>query len=227
MTDMEITWKWMVTAPLHIGTGFSRAGFADRCVRMEKGHAVIPSSAVKGAVRGAGEQLARWLGATERETEEASLPRIPVLRRIFAPSEDRRFYRFRGCISEQQLRPYTLTSTKIKPETRVADDNTLRTIEFLPSGATFRGSVQLLAGEWNDDAKCDSKDLLFLLAAIASTEGIGGKKGSGVGRLQCLDLRAGGQPYADVLTRLEAIQTLRKLVKEGCKDANLKSSVDA
>jgi CRISPR/Cas system CSM-associated protein Csm3 (group 7 of RAMP superfamily) len=225
MTDMEITWKWKVTAPLHIGNGFSRAGFVDRCVRVEKEHAVIPSEAVKGAIRGAGEQLARWLGATVKETEDASFPRIPVLRRIFAPSEDRRFYRFRGCISEQPVKPYTLTSTKIDPGTRVALDNTLRTIELLPRGATFLGRVQLLAGEWDDSAKCDSKDLLFLLVAIVSTEGIGGKKGSGLGRLQCLDLCANGKPYADILTKLEVMQSLRELVKEGCKDADPKSAV--
>ena len=227
MMDMEITWKWKVTAPLHIGSGLSRAGFADRCVRVEKGHAVIPSEAVKGAFRGTSEQLARWLGATEKETEEASLPKIPVLRRIFAPTEDRRFYRFRGCISEEKVKAYTLTSTKIDPRTRVALDNTLRTIELLPRGATFPGRIQLLAGEWDDNAKCDSQDLLFLLAAIASTEGIGGKKGSGLGRLQCLDLYANGQRYKDVLAKLEVIQSLRKLVKEGCKDADPKSAVDA
>ena len=67
----------------------------------------------------------------------------------------------------------------------------------------------------------------FLLAAISSTEGIGGKKGAGLGRLQCLDLRAGGQPCKDVLTKLEVIQSLRKLVKGGCEDADPKSTLVA
>ena len=213
MSDLEITWKWDVTAPLHIGSGFSRAGFADRLVRIEEdGHAVIPSDAVKGAIRGSAEQLARWLGSKQKEIEDASLPVIPVLKRIFAPSETSSFYRFPGCVSEEPVKAYTFASTKIDPDSRTALDNTLRTIELLPGGVTFSGKVQLLAGEWTDETNRDYKDLLFLLAAIASTTGIGGKKGSGVGKLKCRDLSAGGTPYSGLLTKVETIQTLRTLV---------------
>lgn len=54
---------------------------------------------------------------------------------------------------------------------------------------------------------------MFLLAAIASTAGIGGKKGSGLGKLQCRELCAGGKSYSGLLTKVETIQTLRSLVK--------------
>ena len=215
MNDLEITWKWEVTAPLHIGNGFSRAGFADRLVRIDKkGHAVIPSDAVKGAIRGSAEQLARWLGLQEEEKEETSYPKLPVLRRIFAPTETSSFYRFPGCVSEQAVAAYTFTSTKIHPTNRSAEDNTLRTIELLPSGMTFAGKVQLLAGDWSDVSKPDHKDLCFLLVAISSTAGIGGKKGNGLGKLQCKELRVNGVSYSDLLTKLETIQLLRKLVVE-------------
>lgn len=101
--DLDISWKWEVVAPLHIGSGFSRAGFVDRRVRLEGGRAVIPSEAVKGSVRGAAEQLARWMGAVIKENDEESFPRLPVLKRIFAPDESRAYYRFCACVSSYLL----------------------------------------------------------------------------------------------------------------------------
>src|SRR5271157_3886157 len=139
MSDLLVTWNWNVSTPLHIGSGFSRAGFVDRCVRLEGDRAVIPSEAVKGAIRGAAEQLARWLGSQVTENEADSIPRIPVLQRLFAPDEHKSLYRFCGCVSANAVSAFSVSSTKINSETRSAEDNTLRTIEMLPRGMRFDG----------------------------------------------------------------------------------------
>jgi len=212
MGNMELRWIWKTVTPSHIGGGYSRAGFADRTVRLEGGHAVLPSEAVKGAIRGSAEQLARWLGAKEEENEMESIPRITVLQRIFAPDETERYYRFCGCRSERPVTAYTYSSTKINPETRSAADNTLRTIEMIPGGLEFAGRIQLLAGDWNDSGSADYRDAVFLAAAVAATEGIGGKKGSGLGRLACVKLEIGNACATPVLTKADIFQTLETVL---------------
>ena len=214
MNDSVITWTWKVSTPLHNGSGFSRAVFVDSCVQLSNRRAVLRKEAVKGAIRGTAEQLARWRGCTEIEADDASVPCIPVLKRIFAPDEKQRFYRFCGCVSTQEVIPYTVSSTKINPENRVAEKNTLRTIELVPEGTQFHGKIQLLAGRWDDTHSTDHKDLLFLLTALVSTEGIGGKKGTGFGRLECSEFKVNGTFYRDILATKETICILDELAKE-------------
>jgi CRISPR/Cas system CSM-associated protein Csm3 (group 7 of RAMP superfamily) len=217
MGNLEISWQWKTATPFHIGSGFSRAGFVDRAVRQENGFAVIPSSAVKGAIRGAAEQLCRWLGVRETESDTESIPRIPVVRRIFAPNEQRSFYRFCGCRSSQAVTAYPFSSTKIDRETRSAQDNSLRTIEMLPSGVMFEGRIQMLAGEWGNPDSTDYQDALFLAAALAATESIGGKKGTGLGLVECQQIKIGALPGRDLLTKPDTMTKLRKLIAEGSR----------
>ena len=176
MENIAITWRWETSRPFHIGSGFSRAGFVDRTVRLEDGYAVLPSDAVKGAIRGSAEQMARWLGSKVKESDTESIPRIPVLRNIFAPDEERMFYRFCGCRSRERIDAYTFSSTKINSDTRFAEDNTLRTIEILPKGVVFEGRIELLAGDWRNPTSPEYQHVLYLAAALAATESIGGKR---------------------------------------------------
>jgi len=222
MCNQVLSWTWTTAGPLHIGNGFSRAGFVDRAVRLDPaGHAICPGSAVKGAIRGSAEQLVRWLLASSghplpEESDRESFPRSEVVRRIFAPGDRGPLYRFTGCRSMLPCRPQTYSSTRIDLSSGSAMDQTLRTIEFLPKGIVFEGRIELSGGDWShDNDSSDGKDALFLAAAIAATERIGGKKGLGTGRVLCGNIAVTGRPLTEELTS----GTIFSLLRQHCLDA--------
>src|SRR5437763_10669223 len=88
MKRFDLTATWRVRASIHIGTGLSRNGIADRIVRLDPAtrQPCLPGDAVKGAIRGLAERVVRWLApTTNSESEEHSIPAHPALVRLFAP----------------------------------------------------------------------------------------------------------------------------------------------
>ena len=86
MPGLTIDFHWQLQDFLHIGTGMSRAGYADRTIRVDSEGAVfLNGGAVKGAIRGSAERIARWLYPNiPAEREDESMPKHPMLRRVFA-----------------------------------------------------------------------------------------------------------------------------------------------
>jgi len=218
MKAVEVSFRWRIRGHLHIGTGMSRLGEADRLIRLDAQKTpIIDGEQVKGAVRGAAERLIRWLGATVESSETDSYPRHPVLVRIFAPRPDAliRFEPARMDLN-QTRRAVQLASTAIGSG-GAADEHTLRVIEALEAGAEFQGKVSLY-GAWKTEQ--DRQDLRFLGAAILACEGIGGRKGVGFGRIECLSLVCKGatpELNFDVLANSQTIVHMRAALAAGGK----------
>jgi CRISPR/Cas system CSM-associated protein Csm3 (group 7 of RAMP superfamily) len=205
MNSVELNFHWTFTGPLHMGTGLSAAGYADRLVRLVNGVPQIPGEAVKGAIRGSAERIARWLeGIEELEAEDNSAPRNRVLQRLFASGEKAAFYRFQGANFTGGGTKTRVSATAIG-ENGVALDETLRTVEVWSRGADFEVVIRGYQGSWDDEQTDDWRDLLFLKAAIMATEGLGGKKGIGYGQLACCGLSG-----CEILSRTETIRMLRE-----------------
>lgn len=197
MQQVIVEFDWKIRTPLHIGTGMSRIGGPDRLIRQDAhNEPYIPGEAVKGAIRGSAERLAGWLSGHVPGDNADSAPRNPVLRRIFQTSSIYTcdvWWRFEPALKHKgSASPRTeLASTAIDPDSEVAKDHTLRVMEALWGGVLFKGRIEAFAADWSEPAR---QDLLFLCAAVLATEGIGGKKGIGFGRIECEDLRCTG-PY--------------------------------
>lgn len=95
---IHIAYQLNFSMPFHFGTGM-RAGLIDRAVlRDSKGYLYVPGSTIKGVVREHCEQLARFLGAEDKEQMRIGSPhvtrdaraalqgygeQIPIITRIF------------------------------------------------------------------------------------------------------------------------------------------------
>jgi CRISPR/Cas system CSM-associated protein Csm3 (group 7 of RAMP superfamily) len=205
MKDIEVKFHWKFAGPLHVGVGLSAAGYADRLVRLLNGMPQIPGEAVKGAIRGSAERIARWLEGIEgAEAEDNSAPRNRVLQRLFASGEKAAFYRFQAARFAAGGAKATVSATAIG-DNGVALDETLRTVEVWSRGADFEVVIRGYSGCWDDEQADDWRDLLFLKAAILATEGLGGKKGIGYGQLTCCGLDG-----CETLKRTETVRMLRE-----------------
>ncbi len=211
MSTLRIEWVWRLDGPLHIGSGLSRIGHADRLIRRDRDRRPhLPGDAVKGAIRMSAERLLRWLDSeTGLEPEDKSLPSHPITRRIFNPSDEGAYYRFLPGELPANAAPFTISSTALSAESRVARTETLRTIEASSRLDQWLIKIEAEGGNWEDQESQDWKDCLFLLAAIVSADNIGGKRGSGFGRvaLQDAPLSIGG-PSVD---RLRDESTILKI----------------
>ncbi|MCL5808193.1 MAG: RAMP superfamily CRISPR-associated protein [Deltaproteobacteria bacterium] len=192
MGRLQIAWTWQVKGQFHIGAGIGRVGYADSILRCDaNGRIFIPGDAVKGAVREAAERLLFWLvpsRGTDIPQTSYPDPEYPILQTFFAPPPGRPFYRFspgRIVGGPQAMRP---ASTAIDNATGVADDTTLRILETLPPNVSFKPSVTGEGSNWSPQGKVERMNLIFLLAAILSTEVVGGKKGIGHGEMAVKDL---------------------------------------
>ena len=184
MRQIKITSIWRFPSPLHVGTGLSQAGVGDRTIRLDKGVPVIPGDAAKGATRMAAERLLRWLApGTEAEAGEHSVPRHALLRRLFAPAPNGVFYRFSMPRHLGGGEAVSIASTKIEAETGVAANQTLRLLQSWSSGARFEATVRGFGGEWENREGGDYWDAVFLYAAAAATDALGGKRSVGHGEL--------------------------------------------
>ena len=186
MTPFEITARWTVPTPLHLGTGLSHAGVADRTIRRDAaGLPIIPGDAVKGAIRSLAERAVRWLGPDTRpESEDDSRPTHPALRRIFSPAHYAPQYRFPAAVHQHGGQLCSLASTAIDLGSGVAKNETLRVTESWSAGATFAVRIAGRGGAWHRPDSPDYLDLVLLLTALVSLDAIGGRKGTGQGSLQ-------------------------------------------
>ncbi len=212
MSEVTIEFNWKIRGPLHVGTGLSRIGDADRLIRLSADDSpYIPGEAVKGAVRGAAERLARWLGADVKagESDADSTPKHPMLRRLFSPHAEA-LYRFSPAVLRSpSTKPVALPSTAIDHETGTALDHTLRLVESLRGGAVFRARVM-----YRGVTPPERQDCIFLMAAITATDAIGGKKGIGWGQVECQGVQligdVNGSPGWKDLTDVQVLEELRQ-----------------
>jgi len=217
MKRFELTAVWRVSGSLHIGTGLSRNGVADRIIRIgpSTGRPMVPGDAVKGAIRGLAERTVRWLApTTEPEGRDDSVPKHPALRRLFRVQSGEALYRFFPAIHIKGGKPVSVAGTSINPETGVARDETLRVLQSWSGGSTFRLRIEGRGGEWLDSNSRDYLDLILLLAALVSTDGIGGHKGTGQGAVTIEDLQLSPLALPDLADRglLERLQ--QSLIRE-------------
>jgi hypothetical protein len=207
-TRLVIEATWSFPEAVHIGTGLSREGAADRLIRVERRRKkrlsadddqpddlekwdprdlievpLIPGDAVKGAIRGSAERVVRWLVPDLREeAADHSLPEHPAVGRIFA-SQAQPFYRFSAAryIDRSGGRKARISGTAINSETGIAKEETLRVMESWGGGASFQFLIEGFGGHWKDADSTDHLDLALLLAAFLSTTSVGGRKGAGYG----------------------------------------------
>ena len=223
MSSLRIEFRWEILDLLHIGTGLSRIGYADRVIRVDhKGIPFIPGGAVKGAVRGAAERVARWLcRSIPPETETESMPKHPMLRRIFAPQPGDPFCRFVDArLAGPAGEPMRLSSTAIN-DSGSAKANTLRTIEAWNGSGNFASTIEVLCPELTAYRASRGFDLDLLLAAILSVEAIGGKKNSGFGAVKCALLKADGIDIAQHFTPDRLVALGNELEREEGPHANV------
>lgn len=218
--DIEMKAVWAFDGPLHMGTGLSQAGVADRIVRFDtNGKAHIPGDAVKGAIRGAAERIVRWLVPVAKDEVDAhSIPRHPVLRRLFLePQPGRAFYRFYPATYWNGGARRTVSSTAIDRATGVAKDETLRTIQSWGPGARFEVTIRGFGGQWDDAGAVEARDLPLLAAALISADLIGGRKGTGHGACR-LEAIASSIPVAG-LCDADAMERLRQWLTQETENA--------
>ncbi len=185
MSGFKLEFTWVFDTPIHFGTGLSRSGFADRLIRLDANkNPYLPGDAVKGAVRGSAERLARWLGAPVKvEAEDHSLPGHPVLERLFrASDENGRYYRFGAGRFERGGSNVTFSSTAIDQKSGAAKDDTLRTLQAWSRGARFRIGIHGFQGDWEDPDSHDRAELLFCAARCSLPRESGARRVSATDR---------------------------------------------
>ena len=79
----------------------------------------------------------------------------------------------------------------------------------------FEGRIELLAGDWRNPTSPEYQHVLYLAAALAATESIGGKKGTGLGRLQCRDVKIGNILAEPLLIDAGIFEQLKAIVAGG------------
>lgn len=223
MPHMRITFSWMTTTSLAIRTGHA-AWAVDAVVRARDGNPEIPGEAVKGAIREAAERLLRWYGKlTVREEGSPWFPPTPQLRRIFAcdlagpPGTPHALYKFNNAVwqpgeDRQTVHKMNVSSTAIRIGAEIAEDETLRSLEYWKKGIHFALSVEGWNGEWSEGTR-DFDDLLFLLAAIVSVTAVGGNQGTGSGQVS-IDEFAVDVDGTAVLSKPDILQRLSNWLPE-------------
>ena len=197
MAEIDITWDWVARAPLHVGSGLSQPGIADRLVQRDSvGRPVIGGDAVKGAIRMAAEQFAGWLGHSQHDIyrlQQNAEPQSQPLAQVFGGGATARctpgIYDVAG--GSQTKRAHVVAATAINHDTGTADEGTLRKTEIVPAGARFRARYTVLAPQDSVDAAAT-----LLVAALLSVESIGARAGIGWGHLDLENLliKVDGKP---------------------------------
>ena len=217
MSSICIQFDWMTTTKLAVRAGFAGSE-VDGFVRQRGGNPELPGEAVKGSIREAAERLMRWQGlAQDNEGDEPWIPHVGTrMQRIFACEHTsntlapKAFYKFNGATGTA-ARKLRFSSTAIETSTGVAKDNTLRTLEYWAPGILFPMTIMGQGGNWRP-GEADYGDLLFLLSAILSVEGIGGDQGTGNGCVSVGALKVAGDGF--YLTFNEICELLKNWVPE-------------
>jgi CRISPR/Cas system CSM-associated protein Csm3 (group 7 of RAMP superfamily) len=228
MIELRLDWTWQLVGPLHCGSGMSRAGRADRLVQRDvEGKPVIVGDAVKGALRMSAEQLAAWLtGAPQRYQEDDSSPWLaePVSRPLALVFGGEAIAHFQPARPIGHAVQDVFTSTAIKGQTGTAEDQTLRTIEFVAPGARFASSVSVSV----DPADLDVISTL-LVSALAATEHLGAKAGIGWGavKLETTELRVSHSPvHSESVVDGPRLEQLRAALGQRYRTSTAKVTVE-
>jgi CRISPR/Cas system CSM-associated protein Csm3 (group 7 of RAMP superfamily) len=226
LKSLDLKCFWKLEGPLHAGTGLSRRGYADRLIRRDfNDRPFIPGDAVKGAIRMSAERLLRWLVRDARpELSDKSLPTHPVMERIFRPTDTGVFYHFGPARFRSEDEPrdsFLISTTALDAGTRIARDETLRTIEASSRSDEFEVVITAEGGDWSPQSQ-DLRDGQFLAAALLATDCIGGKRGTGYGRLVVLDpsSSAAGISFSD-LEKTEIVEGIKKYLESENQKVNL------
>jgi len=85
MHNIRVEYTWQFDAPLHVGSGLSRPGVADRLIQWDP-HDVptLRGMAIKGAIRMSAEEILAWLGERHAMQPGSSTPSLDIMRRLFA-----------------------------------------------------------------------------------------------------------------------------------------------
>lgn len=187
MGKVGIEAEWLIETPLHLGTGLSRPGYADRIVQKRSdGRAELNGEAFKSVVRGAAERLLRWYATLPEESWDKSYPNHPLLERLFANSGAVR-YRFPMRAAVGANGQFRAAGTKLELGTGVAASKTLRLIENHASQTQFDVRIDASGGDFRADSQ-DLNDLHFLALCLLAGDGVGGKRTSGLGEITCKSL---------------------------------------
>ncbi len=217
MKTLTLACTWQLDGPLHVGTGLSRSGYADRLIRRDfANRSFIPGDAVKGAIRMSAERLLRWLvPECEAEEDDKSFPTHPVLRRLFQPVDSGVYYRFEPARDwSQKNEPYRISTTAIDRDSHTARGTTLRTIEASSRLSEFGVRVVGEGGEWLETGSRDWHDGCFLAAALVAADAIGAKRGVGYGRLLIRDFLATGCADLADLGSAETVKALQRYLQD-------------
>jgi CRISPR/Cas system CSM-associated protein Csm3 (group 7 of RAMP superfamily) len=195
MSSFKLEATWLFKTALHVGTGLSRAGYVDRIVRSDRaGNPALPADAVKGAIRMSAERLWRWQdgNAPPDPDPSSSLPRNPVLRRIFAAEQGavNARYRFRPArLASASPRRYAVASTAIDTRSGVALQETLRLAEQWPAHLEFDIVLEGTGGSWHEENSQDHLDLVVLALATQLTASVGARRTAGLGQITCTTVK--------------------------------------
>lgn len=187
MKTIKLTWTWTTESPLHVGSGLSRPGVADRLIRRDdRGNPLIPGDAVRGALRMSAEQLMAWLGRATSYGEGPTEPTRWPLTAVFGGGAASRFSPAIAVVPANGMEHASITveATAIDARTGIALDSTLRTIEVLAPGTSFLASLEVQVPE-ADAASVRT----FLLAALHATEAVAGREGIGWGRVRARNVK--------------------------------------
>lgn len=216
MQQIEVTWVWRTLSPMHCGAGLSSPGYADRLVQAdESGTPLIVGDAVKGALRMSAEQVLAWLGYDSAPYQRSSYsgpaePVHSVLSTLFG-GRGRHHFTPGHLVDPTKWKKAVTAATAIDRRSGRALDETLRYIESVAPGAEFRCSCTW----WIADRSMLEPSVTLFLAALAATESVGAKVGSGWGRVALAgppDVSAPGSDFSiDIEAALDP-QRLRDLL---------------
>lgn len=215
MKRFEVTWTWQVASPLHVGSGHSRPGFADRLVSVDsQGRPFVPGDAVKGALRLSAEEVAAWLGHDQErgaggyDAKRTTEPTWEPLALLFGGGANAHFRP--GEVSGGS--PTAVRAATAIDETGRARDNTLRQVEALMAAdsAAIESGVTVWFDDGHHERLVQAAETL-LLAALAATESLGAKTGIGWGRVGLAKVKVDRHQTVVVrdLVRAERIDDLR------------------
>jgi hypothetical protein len=157
------------------GTGLGTEMVDDLVPRDHRGNPMLPGSHIKGLVRESLEEI----GALRGWDDE-------LVASIFGMEGDAKSDGAQGCVRFSALtlpsdvgaqsapRASLITRTAIDDALGIAKDGSLRTVESIPQGTTFKGSV------WVDSHKDSAHDLAIRLG-LSSLDAVGGNRRRGAG----------------------------------------------
>ena len=220
MSEIEIEFEWRIASRFQTGSGISRPGGADHCIRVDAaGNPVLTPEAAKGAIRQSAEAVARWLVPLPASVDAAATCHVigfPTLYRLLSGGSGTHFWRIGTPVLVQpDGNVTTYASTAIDPNTRVAKTDHLRREEYWEGSPIFRIRYEGYGLDLAPET-ADWYETFFLLLAIVSAEEIGGSRGTGSGEvlLESLDVGPATVEWKANLQSPEQIQKLSNSLKE-------------